>query len=334
MNLLKPFLKIFTLTTAIIIALLVYIMFIRQPHYFLYAERWLINLYKGKDFINEMPTNKKRILIVSGSNSLFGFNGEVIDKATNFKPINYASNAGLPLNFHIDRVMQHAKNGDAIFLPLEFHYYRASEPQHDIWYIHNMLSWGNGYDKYISTRDKITGYLKNSPSRSIEWFFKGFNPKYKDEFDTQKMFHNPPFDFGYTSLSKYGDFCTQEGELSERVNSGYLGSDLQLSTFFLSEYARLESFAKSHNIKVFLVFPVTLENPQFSLQDSNTYEKINNLVSQLAKHNIKIYGNFEDSHFERKYFYNTEYHLNASGTILRSQNFAKLLESLEKNGEI
>ncbi|CUU40370.1 hypothetical protein [Helicobacter typhlonius] len=39
-----------------------------------------------------------------------------------------------------------------------------------------------------------------------------------------------------------------------------------------------------------------MENSLFNLTDIKTFQKIENLTSQLATHNINIYGDFRDSH--------------------------------------
>uniref|UniRef100_UPI001C40B411 hypothetical protein n=2 Tax=unclassified Helicobacter TaxID=2593540 RepID=UPI001C40B411 len=81
-------------------------------------------------------------------------------------------------------------------------------------------------------------------------------------------------------------------------------------------------------------YPVTVENPYFSLKNPKTFAKIEHLKSELAKHNIPIYGDFRDSHFEKKYFFNSPYHLNSEGAKLRTQNFVKMLKELENSGAI
>lgn len=301
------------------------------------SEIWLKPLYTVKDFINSKPTTKQRLLIISGSNSLFGFDGALIDSQTRFKPINYGSHAALPINFQIDKIIDQVKEGDIIFMPLEFNYYTRNEPNEDYWYIQNMLTWNKNYTKYITTKNTILAYIKNNPMIMFKNFFKSFirpvdmptNPiaTMQEKWQNPQKFEG----YEYTSLNQYGDFCTQVGNLYTN-NEKYLFPNLKLSPFFLSEYARLTEFAKNKNIKVFLTYPVTLENPDFSLNDPKTFAKIDNLKAQLKAHNIEIYGDFRDFHFERKYFFDTAYHLNSEGAILRTQAFIKLLEQMQTQG--
>ena len=311
-----------------------------------YANKWLKDVYFIKDFINSRFTNKQRLLIVSGSNSLFGFNGELIDSQTPFTPINYGTHAGLPLNFHVDKIIEQSKDGDIIFMPLEFNYYTNTEPTQDYWYIHNMLVWNKNYTKYLSPVNIVLAYFHNDVSFLGQYVKDNWRaifskqPTLQEEATHiqqiwQKMIQNQQKQkyggYDYKSLNKYGDFCGHTGTHYSK-NFDYLAVNLKLSPFFLSEYNRLVEFAKSKNIKVFLTYPVTLENLDFSLNDSKTFEKIQNLKAQLKTHNIEIYGDFRDFHFVRKYFFDTSYHLNTKGAALRTQAFIKLLKQMQKDG--
>ena len=323
------------------------------------AEKWIADAYEVKTLINEQATTKQRIFIAGGSSSLFGFNGAMIEVNTDFRFINYATHAGLPLNYHIDKVIHHAKKGDIVILPLEFSYYASSIPSEHYWYIQNMLTWDKDYKKYIDTYHELLAYFKNNPSeilfRMMIDFYKekvvnqvskeqiAYRPIDLEEIDTQdgikitscqdEIFKS----YSYLYLSPNGDFCPEGSKITDSEKVDYLSKDLKLSSFFLSEYQRLKTFADSQNITLILTYPVTLENPLFSLDDKETYKKIENLKAELEKHDIRIYGDFRDSHFGREYFYDTHYHLNAKGAQLRTKKFIQalpqILESAQKSSE-
>lgn len=306
------------------------------------AEIWLDNLYKVKDYINAQSGDKQRLIIISGSNSLFGFDSSLIDRHTKYKPINYATHGGLPINYHIDKIIANAQKGDIVIMPLEFAYYTRNAPKEDIWYISNMLVWGNGYKKHISAKGIFLTYFDNSHKKTIEKL-TSYNKLKTDKNPIEKMIEiwdkNNPCGgksamYDYKGLSPYGDFCTQENEKPYIVKFDYLKENLQVSQFFVDEFKRLEKFAKNNEIKIFLTYPTSAKNELFSINNPKTLASIKNLKAQLAKNGIRIYGDFKDSHFEQQYFFDTKYHLNKQGAILRTQNFIKLLKLLEKSGEI
>ncbi|MDY5303931.1 MAG: hypothetical protein SPH02_03280 [Campylobacter sp.] len=312
------------------------------PPFLIFGEEWLRNTFKIKEYINAQTTQKPRLLIVSGSNSLFGFNSALIKENTQFHPINLAAHAGLPFNFYVDKIIANAKNGDYIFLPLEFDYYTRPEPKANQWYIHNMLLWGDGYAKYISQKDILQAYFSafaplnlykallspNALKHQIQGRLNAHIspiPQWESLIQSREEKH---YQHDFKSLNAYGDFAYQKGTM-QNIQAEYLSDSLEISDFFLSQYRRLESFAQQNNIKLFLIYPVSAENPHFSLQDTNTFKKIENLQTQLTKHNIQLYGDFTDSHFEEFYFYDTNLHLNSEGAKLRTMHFIKMLEKLE-----
>ena len=308
------------------------------------AEPWLDNLYKVKDYINANSSGK-RLIIISGSNSLFGFDSSLIANHTQYQPINYATHAGIPINYHIDKIIANAKNGDIIFMPLEFEYYYTKDhPKDDMWYISNMLLWGKGYKKYISIKSMVLTYFSDSPFATIKRIIKykksNNNPigEMVEIWDKNIATNNPcgeSVPYNYKGLNAYGDFCAQENKEPYVVDDDYKSNlNAEISQFFLDEFARLEAFANEHNIKIFLTYPTTAENEKFSIENPKIHQYIANLKSQLAKNKFKIYGDFKDFHFEQTYFYDTPYHLNKQGAILRTQRFIELLDKLEKSGEI
>lgn len=307
------------------------------------AEIWLKNTYKIKDYINAQPTQKQRLIIIGDSNSLFGFNSALINVKTKYKPINYATHGGLPLNYHIDKIIDSAKNGDIVLMPLAFGYYTREAPKNDIWYIQNMETWGDGYNKYIDLKDRLLSYFQNPPikvAKNIIKYIILHNKTSKDIISEMqnKLANQAPCEgkfegYNYKSLNIFGDFCTQENNGDFVIKSDYgMRQKPKISSFFISEFKRLQTFVESRNIKIILTYPATAKNELFDTVE--ILENIKALHKQLEALDIKIYGDFRDVNFESKYFYDTNYHLNKSGTILRTEAVIKLLSDLEKSREI
>ncbi|MGX3011679.1 hypothetical protein ACWIUD_09010 [Helicobacter sp. 23-1044] len=307
------------------------------------AEIWLKNTYKIKDYINATPTQKRRLIIISDSNSLFGFNSALIDVKTKYKPINYATHGGLPINYHIDKIIDSAKDGDIVLMPLAFGYYTRGAPKDDLWYIQNMETWGD-YDKYIDFKGRILSYSQNPPLKVAKTiikyiFYRKISPNIISDMQ-DKWANIAPCEgkfegYNYKSLSVYGDFCTQENNGDFTIKSDYgMAQSVEISAFFIDEFRRLQNFAESKNIKIILTYPATAENELFSANNTQILRNIKALQTALESLNIKIYGDFRDFIFSQKYFYDTNYHLNKNGAILRTEAVIKLLQNLEKNGEI
>src|SRR5690349_143143 len=83
------------------------------------AEHWLKSVYFAKEQHSEQILGPK-ILIIGGSNALFGFDSEILEKLLGEPVVNLAGHAGLALNFHANMALKHAKTGDTVIMPLEF----------------------------------------------------------------------------------------------------------------------------------------------------------------------------------------------------------------------
>lgn len=309
------------------------------------TEFWLKDIFRIKDYINAKATSKHRLIIISDSNSLFGFNGSLIDKETKYTPINYATHGGLPINFHIDKIIASAKSGDVVLLPLNFGYYTRGEPKDELWYIQNMQLWGEGYDKFISFKGVLLSYLKNPPrtvalnfARYIKhnfWknedIFRVMEQSWAENAPCEGEFHG----YSYKSLSKYGDFCTQVNKEPFFLKNDYgLNANMKATSFFISEFKRLQSYAEANDIKVILTYPSIARNELLDDKDLAVLEAIERLKVQLEQEGIRIYGDFSDFVFDMQYFYDTNYHLNKEGANLRTKAVIKLLRELEENGEL
>lgn len=309
------------------------------------AEIWLKDTYKIKDYINAKVASKHRLIIISDSNSLFGFNSSLIDAETKYTPINYATHGGLPINFHIDKIIANAKSGDVILLPLNFGYYTREIPKDEWWYIQNMQIWGDGYDKFITLRSVLFALLKTPPRTLAKNIIKVIKQDFKQDKDIfsimeQSWDKNAPCEgefhgYSYKSLNKYGDFCTQVNKEPFLIKNDYgLNANIKVSSFFISEFKRLQEYAKANNIRLVLTYPSIARNELLDDKDLAVLWAISTLKSQLEQENIRIYGDFSEFVFDMQYFYDTNYHLNKEGANLRTKAVIKLLQDLEQSGEL
>lgn len=312
------------------------------------AEVWLKDVYAMKDRLNSEPTELRRVLIFGGSNVLFGFNGAMIEANANVRFINYGTHAGLPINYQVDKILRTARSGDIVFYSPVFSAFFATEPYEDYWYIQNMMSWDKEYGKFITKKHRALAYLYNDPMRIFQNLAKILVRSLlkAKEPATPKANAAPTkawskdglqilpcaqefYGYSYKSLSPNGDFCSQYTTSSFAPNEHYIYDGAKVSTFFIQEFGRLRDFAKAHGITLLLLYPVSMENPLFSLHDRRTHAKITQLESSLKAQGIYFANSWEDAHFERKYFYDTGYHLNKHGVELHTIAFIKLLRSLK-----
>lgn len=296
------------------------------------SEKWLKDTYLIKEYLLTTK-EKKKIIIIGGSSSLFGSNGDIIEKnlkTHNFEVINLATHAGLPINFHIDKAIKFANNGDIVIMPLEFSYYTRHKPDyHDRWYIQNMLSWGNGYNKFITKIDIIIGSLPLDFQEIPKAIWNTLSLQDTNPLQTWLAKAQTNQIYNFKNLNKWGDFCIrQKTHLSKTSNTSYLPPNIQLSSFFLSEIQRAMMYFEQNNIKFFLTYPPTMQNSKFDLSKKEDADKILHLEKQLKMYQIPIIGNAINFHYPDHFFLDTFYHLNCDGSIERSKILARIINHL------
>jgi hypothetical protein len=89
-----------------------------------------------------------RLVIFSGSNSMYGFNAKKIEQELGISTVNCGIHAGLSLDFLLWLTEHHFSSGDTIIMPLEYNLYN--------------------YDPYKLTRTQVN-------------IVHGFYPKYLDQ---------------------------------------------------------------------------------------------------------------------------------------------------------
>ena len=305
------------------------------------AEWWLKNIYSYKEYIAK-SSKSPRVIIVSGSNALIGIDSALIEKIVGRDVVNLALHAGLNVHFYSLLVEEHAGYGDTVVLPLEFHMY--SEKPTD-WLINNMLAWG--WEDYLS---KLSGWemldflADVPPLRVVEGIFKqtGKNPVLDREVAVQK-YHAlatgvPRNDGQYVSsrLNSRGDYLMEHGitesllrELENPIR--YIQQnfdDQEPSRLFLKGYQRLQKLQTQRALNLIFTWPATIRNAGFDLSVPAYRERIERFERWLAKAGIKIQCSPALFNLDAKYFFDTKYHLNRVGALIRSENLGNCIKTI------
>lgn len=271
---------------------------------------------------------------MSASDGMYGIVGEMIDKETQYFPINYSIflETGLDIEFRFNKLIHSLKNGDTLLLPLNYAFYSTKENKQYFSYYQNMLSWGNPNFFYSYPLLSLKTLLKSPPSKipsGLLYYLQNIKVKEKLIDSTiQRWAKNPQTFHGDSvqSLDQYGEFRHHQGTLlKQNIKEQYLSQDSRVETYFLSHYKKLEDFCNQHNIKILFTYPPMLENTNFNLNNSQDLKKIKNLQNQLHQYGIKLLGNPKDFQFPIQDFYDTPNHLNTQGAIKYTKELIKIL---------
>lgn len=301
------------------------------------AEWWVKNSYNYKDVRAQNITSRK-IIIIGGSNVLFGINSNLIKQKTGLPVINLATQGGLDIDFFYYKIQQHIKEGDVVVLPLEFEYYPRTGEISD-WFSQNMQAWGADYIKQLSLINLLKFIISAEPGRVINGVEKQItssasNTKIVPEKEVLKQLNflwkeeGPKWrGYSYKSLNKDGDINVEKTEdYTEEFQ--YFDNNINVTPHFVEVYGKIEKLVKQYHGELYLTYPVTIKNKRFDLSTKDSMQRVTNLENTLKQHKISIQCNAALFNLNKTYFFNGPYHPDKYGALIRSTNLSDCLNRL------
>lgn len=251
--------------------------------------------------------NRPKIIFVGGSNLAFGLNSKAIEDSTGYPVVNMALHAGLGLDFILNEAVGGIKKNDICLLSLEYNL--GKRP--DIKLLTQLSDLNSKGKKYIdlTTNETISYYvydIQRCLTTSIKMLGKSFS----------------------NSIYLRNGF-TKEGDLTtyfDRPNVPYMVPDFG-TIDYSDKIKKINEFVEACNskgAKTYFVFP--------TCQDSTYLGNKKSITAFAAKlHSTimcPILNTPESMVFKSENYFNSEYHMNKKGRVLRTQ---KMIEIIKEN---
>lgn len=306
------------------------------------AEWWIKNVYQKKIAIaNSNLNEQKRIIIVSGSNSLFGINSDTITKITGVKTINIAIHAGMDLSFYRMMLEEVLKSGDIVIMPIEYDYY-SKENKYTDWFIDNILSWGEMYFKWLPLQEKVDFMSHTDYRRVFNAALSGQQLNKVDSIDKVNKFTGDKTGnirgYTYLALNNDGDInrnpyqneyvknLSKQDDVFYNILS-YSKDKNYVTDYTVNELKKIQSLVVSKGGDLYITWPAAMGSKFFNKSDKKSIEFSKTINDRLIENGFKVicdpfYGIMNTSRFT-----DTPYHPDAIGAKYRS----KLLSECIKN---
>lgn len=275
-----------------------------------YGESQVINnwLDVKKNYAKEHK-NARKIVFISGSNTLFGIDAKEIEKELKIPTLNYGVHGGL-LNYIFYSAKQLLNQGDIVILPLEYNYYtKPNFPDNFIstTIIEYTISYDKGYFDTLNFKDKILVLNYLTKLKTLASIGKVAGAQYV--------------------LDKNGDIEDKTG-CDENFIKNYkfepLNFEMDFKDYKSSELYKFIDWCKKNNIKVYSMAPSIYHSQNTTFEEEKFFLEI---LEFYKLSNVKFLGNFKDGFFEKEYIFNTEYHLNTSGKAKRTKHVLSLIKN-------
>lgn len=288
------------------------------------GEWWLKNVIDFKGVAAD-KINGRKIIISSGSNSLFSINSEIISQKTSLPVVNIATHAGLDLNYHFYQLKKHFKNGDIVVMPLEYEYYTRTEAPTD-WFVNNILGWGQDYLSSINIYNRIKFMMNVSPKRLVEGFNaedKGLVSPLNDVINHLNSTNGEYNGYSYKSLNKNGDinvFIDGKTVYDSVYNGTFTyNSDIpKISEHTYKTLKDINNFVSNKGGKLFITWPVTMRNPGFDTDNGQTMQSLMKFKGFLSVAGLNVICSPSASNLGGSLFMDSAYHTNGYGARIRS----------------
>lgn len=320
------FIKIFFVST--LVACLIYfvlvLMLIDAP---IRAEYWVGEMIVIKQNLVKGYSGKRKIIIAGGSGTLFGIDAEYASKQLDMPAINFGLHAELRLGKILQEVSAVVERSDLVVLSLEPPYFDCHEKPSE-WQVKNIIGWDHAAWKQMSYWEKAEFIALVSPTTFGEMIIadiqKRFFPARIDDrliaLDKSLALskfraRTRPLVFGYSAyhLDDHGDILQTDGAKFKGI-----GRDVRTPRHVCAETGnQLSGFVRAMEGKGVQVY---FANTPY-IASGVGKEEVRKNEYGFQKEFISV-GCFidkrEDLVFDRKYFFNSDLHLNNEGRALRT----------------
>lgn len=282
------------------------------------TSRWVDEIYKIKFRItNSIKTPK--LVVVAGSNVLFGMSCQMINEATGLPCVNAGTYAGLGLDYILNRAHSFVKPGDTVLLSLEYELYQDNGgPSAQL------------IDYVFSRNPK---YLLSLNFMKQTYFISWISYDRLALGIAAKLKLPQPIPDGYQSqnINKYGD---EKSNLKANITeiqkqmieqSKPIKADINVVTKYSQKsITDFIKWCENQKIKVLVTWPGTIWFKSYTEKEKQEYFK--SLEKFYRQAGVTILGEPIDFMYNKSMFYDTSYHLNEQGVQQRTRQVISFLQ--------
>lgn len=248
----------------------------------------------------------KKIIIVGGSGSYFGYDSEIIDKALNgeYVIINFGENANVSGLLYFDLIEDFVGEDDILLWSPEPGRYTLGSYSFGPrgWYFRQS---DYGFLRYID-RSQFTDLISRFPAQCVE-------------MKNAEKSNILPYDAFNNNASKYGDGL----DAANRVNQGRDNSyNLGWSISAKEEMAALAKRMKEKGCNIFFTYAAMQDGGE-GISDDVIKEYTERLTSVI---DMTVISDYKNCLYPKEYFSDSEWHLVWKGAQERSRHVAEDLK--------
>jgi hypothetical protein len=287
------------------------------------AENWLAVAQKRKKD-RALSISGQKIIIVSGSNSLFGISAEEISQSTKIPTVNLSMHAGLSVEYMLNDAKTVLNKGDIVLLPLEYNLYISKAEITEMYLKHIISNDTRYFWNDLNHFQQIQHLLQLSNSDIFDSLF--INNNREEIWEGLKIRASKKKCYSGFLLNDYGDeLCNVNVKPSKKLIDKFnLPADNKYEIDKTGSIRDFINWCQRKQVKILPLYPVTLEDEKFYQPEYKSFfETIKNFYKQQG---VSILGDPYEATLPNDLMFNTAYHPNSQGREVRTQQVISLIK--------
>lgn len=309
------------------------------------TQDWVDLMFSKKEKMAlDAPLDRQRILIVSGSNGLFGLSAKTISQETRVKTINLASHAGLGGEYILSRSEKLIRKGDIILLPLEYNFYSSPGISNDFKEETTLSRFMISYDRNsigkISMTSIVNFFISNAflgnARKEYMSYFRGRLER-KDILERLQQQYLEGKCYSGLTFNEYGDETCNMGSGDTSVNPAVIKTAMPRSMPKIDPGGYIQSFvqfATNKGAKIIPLYPVSTYTDDYQHQHLALEKSAQKIKKYWTDLGIEFQDSLTDSLLPPSLMFNSNYHPKDAGREKRTKSVIKLIENQLKSRQV
>ncbi len=308
------------------------------------ASYWIPKVFTYQDQLLAKRDNRPKLVVIAGSNGIYGYDGNYLEKYSNFDVVNMAVHIGFDLRLYKNRLAGKLKRGDVVIAPLEHALYRrkATTGFHQ----KQNLLWMQRFFNYDSAYEKLRYNLETPLDIYADLAWQKLTGKPRDltgladlENDgiktprvlpARKPLHVSLADKdGFFNIPLATDEKLKETFAAKRRPYSNLPLSAATNTPAIEALLELKASVEAQGAEFYLTWPAMADIPSHSRYDTKLVNGYRQFQAKLKQTGLDLICDPAKNFMPVKYFSDTVYHANSWGAIDRSIKLAQCLKRLD-----
>lgn len=256
--------------------------------------------------LQQVPSPK--IIVVGGSSVLFGIDSTILEKNTAIPVVNLGGTADYGLKFMLEEVRRYSNQGDIVIL----------SPEYEL--MNNKNQYYGGNEVIMIATKNIEASKNITDLQQKLYLFTKIPALLFPRF----FFASDPSNLPITDKGNL-DWDRASSRKNLKLNQ-FTASNLPLNKFILSELIEFREHMGSRGVKLVITPPYIPETAYLKHKTS-----LDRVYRQLASAGFTLLSTPNAAVLSEQLFFDTMYHPNVVGRMIRSENTSRDLQNSMKN---